>query len=231
MKTFSVLSVDGNVADEFGLVKSGSENYVYLSNDFFAANNAEFFNFVALNGGTLATGTPTVNNQGVIRIGSSTNANSGYSIRNPASTVRIKGNEVFTFIFNPLTFTNTTSRLGIHDSTSSSDANNGIYFEYSGSGVLILKTADNGTRTSVTIATLVVSTWYKVKFTVNANATSVLAELFNASGVLIASATHTTTIPNNTRAVAVALNVTNSGTTATNLLDADFVSARLTLTR
>lgn len=231
MKQYSVISVDGNVANEFGIANSGSENYVYIRNDFFAANNTEFLNFVAISGGTLATGTPTVNNQGVIRIASSTNANSGYSIRIPANTVRIKGNEVFTFIFNPLTFTNTTSRFGIHDSTSSADANNGIYFEYSGSGVLILKTADNGTRTSASLGTLTVSTWYKVRFTVNSNATSVLAELFNASGVLIASATHTTTIPNNTRAVAVALNVTNSGTTATNLIDADFVSARLTLTR
>lgn len=231
MKTYSVISVDGNVADEFGIANSGSENYVYLSNDFFAANNAEFLNFVAISSGTLANGTPTVNNQGVIRIGSSVNANSGVSIRIPANSVRIKGNEVFTYIFNPLTFTNTTSRLGIHDSTSSADATNGIYFEYSGSGVLILKTADNGTRTSATIATLTASTWYKVRFTVNSNATSVLAELFDATGTLIASVTHTTTIPNNTRAVAVALNITNSGTTATNLVDADFVSAKLTLTR
>lgn len=231
MKTYSVISVDGNVANEFGNAVSGSENYVYISNEFFAANNTEFFNFFAINGGTLTTGTATTNNQGVISIGSSTNTNSGFSIRTPSNTVRIKGGEVFTFIFNPLTFTNTTSRLGIHDSTSSADANNGIYFEYSGSGLLTLKTADNGTRTSATIATLVVSTWYKVRFTVNSNATSVLAELFNASGVLIASATHTTTIPNNTRAVAVALNITNSGTTATSLVVADFVSARLTLTR
>ena len=209
-----------------------NESRVYLSNDFFAANNTEFLNFVAISGGTLAGGTPTVNNQGVIRIGSSTNPNSGYSIRIPSNTVRIKGNEIFTFIFNPLTFTNTTSRLGIHDSTSSAVPANGVFFRYSGDGLLALVTADNSIQTtSATIATLSLNTWYKVRFTVNANATSVLAELFDASGVLIASLTQTTNIPNNTRAVAVAMNVTNSGTTATNLVDADFVSARLTLTR
>jgi hypothetical protein len=231
MKTFSVLSVDGNVADEFGIANSGSENYVYLSNDFFAANNTDFLNFVAISGGTLANGTPTVNNQGVIRIGSSVNPNSGYSIRIPANTVRIKGGEVFTFIFNPLTFTNTTSRLGIHDSTSSALPSNGVYFEYANNGDLKIVTEDNNVITSNTLSTLTANTWYKVRFTVNSNATSVLAELFNASGVLIASVTQTTNIPNNTRAVAVALNVTNSGTTATNLVDADFVSARLILTR
>jgi len=165
-------------------------------------------------------------------INSSTSANSGVGLRSSSTLVRLKGSEVFTYIFNPQTFTNTNSRMGIHDSASSSDASNGVYFQYSNSGVLTLVTADNGTRTtSATIATLVVSTWYKVKFTVNSNATSILAELFDASGVLIASVTQTTNIPNSTRALNICAITTNSGTTATALIDVDFISTRLTLTR
>jgi len=232
MKTYSVLSVDGNVADDTGLAKSGSENYVYLSHEFLTSSASQDFSLVQVNSGTIIAGTPTVNNVGVHRLNSSTTANSGIGIRSQSLLVRLKGSEVFTYIFNPQTFANTTSRLGIHDSVSSSDASNGVYFQYSNSGVLTLVTVDNNVRTtSATIATLVVSTWYKVKFTVNSNATSILAELFNASGVLIASVTQTTNIPNNTRALNICAITTNSGTTATALIDVDFISTRLTLTR
>jgi len=232
MKTYSVISVDGNVADDTGLAKSGSENYVYLSHEFLTANGTDTFNFSAVNSGSIASGTGTVGNPGVQRISSSTSANSGFAIRSLGGNFRLKGGEVFTEIINPVTFTNTTHRAGIHETTSSTIPASGVYFEYSNSGVLTLVTADNGTRTtSSTIATLVVSTWYKIKFTVNATATSVLAELFNSSGTLIGSVTQTTNIPNNTRTLNVCSITTNSGTTATALIDVDFMSLKTNLTR
>jgi uncharacterized caspase-like protein len=122
--------------------------------------------------------------------------------------------------------------MGIHDSTSSAVPANGVFFRYSGDGLLTLVTADNSVQTtSATIATLTTNTWYKVRFTVNANATSVLGELFNASGTLIASVTQTTNIPTTARALNVCAITTNSGTTATALLDIDFISLKTTLTR
>jgi len=232
MKTYSVISVDGNEADDTGLAKSGSEKYTNYEHEMMSSTATDVYNFIAVNSGTITIGTNTTNNAGVQKFLSSTTANSGVGLRTFGTPIRLKGSEVFTYIFNPQTFANTTSRLGIHDSTSSSDANNGVYFEISTSGVLTLKTADNGTRTtSATIATLVINTWYKVKFTVNSNATSVLAELFDASGVLIGSVTQTTNIPNNTRALNICAITTNSGTTATALIDVDFIGTKLTLTR
>jgi len=234
MKTYSVISVDGNVADDTGLAKSGSENYVYLSHEFLTTNGSDFINFLAVNSGTATNtnATATVNNLGIARVSSSTTANSGMIARTSGFNFLLKGGEVFTEIINPTTFTNTTHRAGIHDTTSSSDANNGVYFEISTSGVLTFKTADNGTRTtSASLATLVVGTWYKLRITVNETATSVLAELFNLSGTLINSVTQTTNIPNSTRIMNMASITTNSGTTALALLDIDFMSLKTTLTR
>jgi hypothetical protein len=214
------------------LSQLANENNVYLSHEFLSAANSQDFAIVSANSGTTSAGTPTTNNVGVHRLNSSTTANSGVGIRSSSLLLRLKGNEVFTYIFNPLTFANTTSRLGFHDSTSSSIPANGVFFRYSGNGDLTLVTADNSIQTtSATIATLTTNTWYKVRFTVNANATSVLGELFNASGTLIASVTQTTNIPNNTRALNICAITTNSGTTATALIDVDFISAKLTLTR
>ncbi len=234
MKQYSVNSVDGNVADDTGLVKSGSENYVYLSHDFITLNGTDFVTPSVVNSGTLNVSALnlTVNNIGILRLTSSTTANSGVAMRGQSTPIILKGNEVFTEIINPLAFTNTTHRAGLHDSTSSTDATNGVYFEFNGSGAIVLKTANNGTRTtSATIATLTAGTWYKLRITVNSNATSVLGELFDASGVLIASVTQTTNIPTTARLLNICSITTNSGTTATALLDLDFISLKTTLTR
>jgi hypothetical protein len=209
-----------------------NENSVYLSHEFLTANPSADFSLVQVNSGTISAGTSTVNNVGVHRLNSSTTANSGIAIRSASVLMRLKGGEIFTYIFNPLTFANTTSRLGFHDSTTSAVPANGVFFRYSGDGLLTLVTADNSVQTtSATIATLTINTWYKVRFTVNANATSVLAELFNSSGTLIASVTQTTNIPTTARRMNLCSITTNSGTTATALIDVDFISAKLTLTR
>jgi len=234
MKTYSVISVDGNVADEKGLVKSGSENNVYLSHDFLSLNGNDFIGFSNVNSGTIGQSTAnlTVNNPGIARITSSTSANSGGAIRSFSNVYILKGGEVFTEIINPTLFTNTTHRAGLHDSTSSSEPSNGVYFEYSGSGATALRTANGGARnTPTTITTLSLNTWYKSRITVNETATSILGEVFNASGVLIASQTVTTNIPTTSRQLNICSITTNSGTTALALLDIDFMSLKTTLTR
>jgi hypothetical protein len=208
-----------------------NENNVYLSHDFLTGSSDSFLSVFGISSGTIGAGTQTVNNIGVARITSSTTANSGAIARSTSTNIFIKGGEVFNEIINPLLFTNTTFRCGFHNTTSQVDTMNGIYFEYDGSANLVFKTANNGTRTTTSVATLSLSTWYKLRITVNSNATSVLGELFNASGVLIASATNTTNIPPNTRSLTVNSIVTNSGTTALNLLDLDFISVKTTVTR
>ena len=234
MKQYSVLSVDGVVSNDAGNIALRNENNVYLSHEFLAVNGNDFVGISNVSSGTIGQSTAnlTVNNPGIARVTSSTTANSGGAARSFSNVYILKSGEVFTEIINPLTFTNTTHRAGLHDSASSAIPNNGVYFEYSNSGVLTFVTADNGTRTtSATIATLAIITWYKVRFTVNSTATSVLAELFNASGVLIASVTQTTNIPTTARLLNVCSITTNSGTTATALIDVDFISLKTTLTR
>jgi len=73
--------------------------------------------------------------------------------------------------------------------------------------------------------------WYKLRITVNSTATSILGEVFDNLGALIASQTVTTNIPTTARLLNICSITTNSGTTATDLIDVDFISAKLTLTR
>ena len=234
MKTFSVLSVDGVSATDTGNIALRNENNVYLSHEFLAVNGNDFIGISAVNSGTVGQSTAnlTVNNPGIARVTSSTSANSGGAARSFSNVFILKGGEVFTEIINPTLFTNTTHRAGLHDSTSSSDPSNGVYFEYSGSGATALRTANGGARnTPTTITTLSLNTWYKSRITVNETATSILGEVFNASGVLIASQTVTTNIPTTARQLNICSITTNSGTTATALLDLDFMSLKTTLTR
>lgn len=212
-----------------------SENNVYNFHDFLTTNSNELVTVNFLGAGGLfsnTVATSTVNNPGVARITSGTVANSGISLRSIATNINLKGQEVCDFIINPLTFTNTLLRLGFFSNTDHTTPLSGVYFQYSGSGVLTLITADNGvTTTSSTITTLVVSTFYKLKITVNSNATSVLAEVFNNLGVLISSVTQTTNIPTTARFLNYGLICTNSGTNSTALLDVDFMDLKQILTR
>jgi hypothetical protein len=92
---------------------------------------------------------------------------------------------------------NFTVRVGIGDSFTSTDHTNGAYFEYNhglNSGNWVGKTAKGGSLTSVNSAIAVAATtWYDLKFVVNAAATSV--EFF-VDGVSMGSSA--TNIPNTT---------------------------------
>jgi hypothetical protein len=206
------------------------ENSIYVTHDFLNIAGDSNWTLASILSGTFASNTTnvTVNNPGVGRVTSSTTPNSGYQVKNAGTNMKLKGGEVFTEIINPLTFTNTTFRFGEMDAFSSIDATNGIYCEYANSGALALKTANAGNRTSVTVGTLSLNNWYKLRVTVNPTATSVVAELFNNVGALIAtSAPITTNIPSNSTLMNVGFVVTNSGSTATALLDVDLINLKL----
>lgn len=80
--------------------------------------------------------------------------------------------------------------------------------------------------------TLSLNTWYKLKITVNSNATSVLGEVFDAAGTLISSQTITTNIPTAAgRETGVGIVCTESTTTATAMCDLDFIYTKFVLTR
>lgn len=163
---------------------------------------------------------------GVLVIASSTSANSGYRYTTDIESIMIGGGEQFDFVFKtPGVFTGTTLRCGFLDSVNSNDAVDGAYLEFSGSGAIVGKTSNNSTRTtSATIATLSASTWYHAQARINNAASQVTFEIFNDAGVSQGAQVNTTNIPT-TRGTGCGFVVTNSGTTAVDLLYPDYMSA------
>lgn len=169
-------------------------------------------------------GLVTAHHPGVIKIRSSTTTNSGgRAVTDVAGGLLLGGGEVFEGIVNFTTLTNTTVRVGFHDSTTSADAVDGAYFELS-AGTLKGKTASNSTRsTTGTTFTPTAGTWYRLRVTVNSNATQVNFDVFDDAGTNLLAANLAANIPTASgREVAAGLVATNSGTTATDLLHLDY---------
>ena len=185
--------------------------------------------------GTLAAGNATANHPGIVTITSSTSANSGYRIFVSANSFLLAGTESTDSIFRPQTLAGTTIRFGLHDSTSSGSPVDGAYIlmEQVGGvdGVIVGKTSDNSVRsTTGTSYTLVTNTWYRLRVTVNANATRVDYFLYSEAGALLWTDNLTTNIPTGAgRYCGHGVIATNSGTSAVDLADVDYLD--LTLTR
>lgn len=222
------------VVQSFKLVDNGlSENNVILFTDFINVGSTTNLPFsgAAINAGT----TPTANNQisastpGVLRLTSSTTANSGYRWQTDITTIRIGGNEVFTCYINPQNFATTTMRAGFHDATTNADAIDGLYFEYSTSGALQLKSSNNSIRSlSGVIATLALNTWYKLEIVINANATLVTGNVYGVGGGLVGTGSVNTNIPTVLgREVGAGIIATNSGIVATGMVDIDYLKVIL----
>ena len=210
-----------------------SENNVFYYTDFFNYTIATQPPFTA-SGITSGTGAQQLmiesNHPGVLRFNSSTTANSGYGVRT-TNYMYIKGDEVFTAIIKPLS-SDATTRIGLHSSTSSSAVLNGVYFNLQGTNITFISVKNSVSTTSTAIVTSSINNWYKLKITINSDATSVLGEVFDANGVFIDSRTITTNIPNGTAEhVQPAIISTHSGTAVTALLDADYVSMSHKITR
>lgn len=198
-------------------------------NDFFSTAPAPWAG-TAVSSGTSAQNTTNVNKNhpGVVRITSSTTANSGVRISTDVNCLQIGGGELFELVFLPLTFTNTTVRFGFHSTTSSAAPVDGVYFELLASANITGVTASNSTRTtSATIATLTAGTWYRALVRVNRAKTSVTFFIYSMTGVLLGSQTVTTNIPALGRFMGSGVIATNSGTVATALVDLDYIAMKL----
>lgn len=169
------------------------------------------------------------NHPGILRLSSSTTANSGVAIVTDAPSVGaflISGGEISQHIFRIQTLTNTTIRMAFLDTASSTDATDGVYIEIPATGAAVGKTASNSTRTtSSTIATLSTNTWYKAVVAVNHNATNCWFGIYSESGSLLGSQTISTNIPTGAgRQTNHGVVATNSGTTAVALIELDYMS-------
>ncbi len=192
------------------------------------------FNISAISAGTSTTvpaaGALDGNHPGVILCRSSTTANSGVIVNTAQNTFRIAGGEQFDVVFRtPAALTAMTYRFGYHDTASSADAVDGIYFEMPASGAIVGKTSSNSVRTtSATVATLAVSTWYHARIVVNANATGVDFFIYSDAGAQLGTVSITTNIPTASgRECGVAFIGTNSGTTAVDIVNLDYMAASI----
>jgi len=187
------------------------------------------FDLALISLGTQAKIAGVASHPGILRISSSTTANSGGYILTDINAFLIGGGEIFEVIFQPLVAnnTNTTIRMGFLDATTYVDAVDGAYFELSpGSLAIKGKTASNSIRsTTATSYTLTVSTWYRARLEVNSNATQVNFYVYDDSGTQLWTDSLTTNIPTalgrNTGAGVIA---TNSGITATALVYFDYMA-------
>lgn len=134
---------------------------------------------------------------GGVLLRQSATANSGYLYQTTATSVRF-GTESRLFrahIFHATALTNRTVRVGFHDSTTSADAVDGVYFEIV-AGVATGKTSTNSTRSSTgTTHTATVNVWYVYEIEVNAAGTLATFRVLDTSETQLFSATLTTNIP------------------------------------
>lgn len=209
------------------------ENNITLFSDFI--NNVSTqntpYNGVSVNGGSSISNNTniSVNRPGITRISSSATVNSGYRWMTDVNNIRLGGREDFQAHFLLVTISNNLIRLGFHDTVSSADAVDGVYFEISSAGAVVLKCANNNVRTtSASLATLAINNFYKMKITLNNNGTSALGEVFSSNGSLLGSQTITTNIPIALgREVGAGIIATNSGTVGTAIFDLDYLNITL----
>ena len=183
------------------------------------------FAWVAVSSGTLITPSTTTgraDHPGVVELKSSTTANSGGRVDTDAAAFLIQGGELFRATLRPLVFTATTLRAGFRDNTTSTDVVDGAYIEVSTSGVATGKTASNSTRSSTsTTYTLTAGTWYT--FDVDVVSTALVRySIRDDSDNVLWTDTLAANIPSvSGRETGAGVIVTNSGTTATSLLQID----------
>lgn len=121
-----------------------------------------------------------------------------------------------------------TLRMGMGDK-SSTDQNNGCYFEYSDNingGQWTYKTANGGVRTTTNSATAVTTGWHNAQITVNAAGTSIS---YVMDGVSLGAAI-TTNIPTVNKVAPFIQMVTNVGVTPLNVLLVDLFYLNQSLT-
>lgn len=192
-----------------------------------SGGNIAPFALTAISSGTnSAILAPTANHPGVVRLTSSTTANSGGRIMTDATSHLLAAGDYVEVVFTIVTLTNLTLRIGFIDTTTSTDCTDGAYVEVLSTGVATFKTANNSTRTSAgTTATLSTATWYRAEIEVNAS-NDARCRIYNADtgAVVLAEQTITTNIPGGTnRACGIGIIATNSGTTATALVETDLI--------
>jgi hypothetical protein len=143
----------------------------------------------------------------------------------PAQILLI-GGESFEAVFQIVTTTNTTVRMGFHDSNNGTEATDGVYINIAGT-TLSGKVATNPSTKVVTGTTFTISgsTWYRAKIVVNSDLSGASYALYNDSGTVLWSDTLTTTVPSTAgHETGSGVTVQTSNSTLTHLFNMDYMS-------
>ena len=178
----------------------------------------------AIASGTLGFVTPQVGHPGIVRLTSSTTANSGYRVITDPSSMRMSTGDICEIGFSIVTSSGTTARLGFADTTDQTDVTDGVYAEISGT-TLSFKSATGGSRTTATnTATVTVGSFYRSRIEM-ISSTQCDCTLYDDTGaVVLATQSITTNLPTAVnRQTGIGAVATNSGTTAVGLVDIDYI--------
>jgi hypothetical protein len=181
----------------------------------------------AIASGTFSVTAGTPNHPGIVRLLSSTSANSGWYLLTYTAAILIAGNEEMDIILRPGTLAGTTIRAGLLDTASSSAPTDGAYMHMDPitglvTGRTMSNTAGSTTGTSFQAIT---ATWYRWRIVVNSDASRVDFYILDEAGAVLWTDNLTTNIPTAAgREVGSGLVATNSGTTALTLVEVDYMS-------
>ncbi len=206
----------------------------YFANDFgtLTSGNCDPYLNSAIASGTIGatlSGTEDAQHPGQMRVSCSASANSGYTIRTDVTSYLLNGGEVFDCIFYCHLLTNTTAYLGFHDTSSSTDATDGIYVSIVGT-TLTGKTANGGGRSS-TVSTYALSTgvWYRLRISMNSGATTATYTLTQCNnGTQLWTDTLAATLPGAAASFGAGATITNNGGSATAVMTLDLMGHGMT---
>jgi hypothetical protein len=184
------LRADGKAAQPLGY---------FASNDL-VNNTYHPWVAAAIGGGSIGALAASANHPGVRYVESSATPNSGANVLTASLALILAGNESSDLIFQPRLLAGTTIRFGYLDTTTSSDAVDGVYIEMAQvagvDGTIVGKSASNSTRsTTGTSFLLITATWYRLRATLNAAATRIDFYLYSEAGALLWTDNLTTDIP------------------------------------
>lgn len=175
--------------------------------------------------GTIAAVTSTANHPGIISFKSSTTQNSGYFYTGNNSGPLIAGGETFELIFSVVTTTGTTIRLGFHDTQSITDPVDGVWVNIADTQLDGYAKNNAGPTVTATHYDITQGVWYRAKIVLNADATLATFTLITcADGAQVWTDTVNANIPTGAgRWTCLSGIATNSGTSAVELLDMDWL--------
>jgi hypothetical protein len=207
-------------------------NRAYFADDCLGANNTNQAPWLngAIAVGTLSAVAGTPNHPGIVRVTSSTSANSGQYILVGTSTLLISGQCRTDCVLRPQTLAGTTIRFGLHDTASSTAPIDGAYLYMDPITGLITGRTMNNSANSVTGTSFqaVTNTWYRLRVLINADASRVDFYCYDEAGNQLWTDNITTNIPTAAgRETGCGIVATNGGTSAVALVDVDLIELEL----